>query len=337
MDEQQQLPEWFAIQSEERWTKDLRVRVDALATWLRRQDQPWYALDLQAFGVHLQEEAGHAPATVYAYLSSVRAWLRELLEEGVVLDSVRNDLRGRVPPDRLDEEANAIVTAIKDAIDPGKTPVELPDAEPDYTRLTANDLVAFFDSIKRRTGLTLLRDRAIFGLMLGCGLRIHEIVQLSAVDLFCWDPRNYEPAVHVPPGFGSTERIVPYHPFPTIHDWARDWVRVAEIVDGPAFRGFIPRQHAIRPEALSARAVEKILGGYKIERGEGMVKIKPMDLRRAYARILYEGGISLPEIQARLGLKGAGAVLNYIGGDEADLRVPFGQDVFEFFNLHVFN
>jgi integrase len=165
-----------------------------------------------------------------------------------------------------------------------------------------------------------------------CGLREYELCSLKVDDLGdgLW--------LHVPEGFGCEERMVSFAEFIWVRVWVNDWLDSAEIRDGYIFWGFYrsegkPTARKVRPKPLSPRTFEKILARYPLKTEKGIkYTVRPMDLRKAYARLLYEARIELPEIQLRLGLRDANAVLDYIGGQEADLGVPWDRYALGYFD-----
>ena len=99
------------------------------------------------------------------------------------------------------------------------------------------------------------------------------------------------------------------------------WLSVAEILDGPVFRGFYKGGNAVRPTRLTSQALDNILASYPLPiKGEAVI-IRAMDLRRAYARLLHDADLSLAAIAANLGLKKINGVLDYIGPGAVGSRV----------------
>jgi len=73
---------------------------------------------------------------------------------------------------------------------------------------------------------------------------------------------------------------------------------------------------------LSVRAIERIVDSYPVAIAGKMVRVKPHDLRRTYARRLYEAGVDLVAIQQNLGHSDLKTTLGYIGELDADRRRP---------------
>ena len=100
------------------------------------------------------------------------------------------------------------------------------------------------------------------------------------------------------------------------------WLDAAGIHEGPVFRGFYRGNKSLRPGPLSVRAIQYLLARYPIAVNGDLVTVKPHDLRRTYARRLYEAGMAPVEIQQNLGHAGLKTTLGYIGTLDAEQRRP---------------
>jgi len=345
-------PRWFAVSGDDKQSKDIRARVNAYLKWLQeeRGEDVQYANidwlderygnvfrpDLETYKLYLLERQKLRPATVNAYIATVRARYRTLLDDGTIAGALHKELAGWVPSDDLRRIIEDVEAEIERAINPSTVQVEMPEIDVQHPCLRAEEIVAVFDRhFRGDLSLTRLRDRAIFALLFATGIRGQELTQLQVEDLFSGVDQTGEPALHVAPGYGSTERWVPYGPLIGARRWTEEWLEEANVSMGPVIRSVIQEAgKVVGDRSVSLRAVTKYMDKYAIPT---MYKVRPTDLRRAYARTLYEAGVSLPEIQQRLGVKGGNAVLNYIGGDEAALGLPDGEDPFAYFAKHVFN
>ena len=83
----------------------------------------------------------------------------------------------------------------------------------------------------------------------------------------------------------------------------------------------------MRPSGISVRALEYILASYPIEVDGEEVRIRPMDLRRAYTRSLYESDMELAAIRENLGVQDINTVLDYIGPIPDGNRIPRTSEV----------
>ena len=104
------------------------------------------------------------------------------------------------------------------------------------------------------------------------------------------------------------------------------WLEVAgstgqRMEGGPVFRG-LHKGGTLRPGRLSVRAVQYIVTRYPVMVGGAMVKVRPHDLRRTYARRLYEAGVDLLAIRDNLGHADHKTTLGYIGPQDVGRRRP---------------
>ena len=70
------------------------------------------------------------------------------------------------------------------------------------------------------------------------------------------------------------------------------------------------------------RAVQGILASYPVMIGGELCAVRPHDLRRIYARRLYDVGVDLVAIQQNLGHASLKTTLGYIGELDASKRRP---------------
>jgi site-specific recombinase XerD len=159
----------------------------------------------------------------------------------------------------------------------------------------------------------------MLALALCTGLREAELVGLDVGDL-----RQHlggELALHVREGKGRKGRLVPYGELSWVLVLVDAWLDEAGIESGPVFRGLY-RGGRVRETRLTTRAVRYILRGYPIAISGDLVALAPHDLRRTYARLLYDHGTDLVAIQQNLGHAQIETTLGYIGTLDADKRRP---------------
>ncbi|MBA3301635.1 MAG: tyrosine recombinase XerC [Thermoleophilaceae bacterium] len=218
--------------------------------------------DLRRFAGVLSER-GNSKATIARKLAAVKSFYRVLLE------------RGRI-------EANPADL------------VSIPKKESYLPRvLKAEEVASALESIPASTPLEL-RDRAMFELGYGAGLRAEELVNL---DVDSADPDNEQLRVE---GKGGKTRIVPAGE-PAWH--ALD----AYLARGrPALRG--PGEHhsdaalllSKSGRRLSTSDVRRRLGLWLRRSGQA-AGVSPHTLRHSFATHLLEGGADLRTIQELLG------------------------------------
>jgi integrase len=333
----------FLPDDTDRRSKDIRNRVGRFLDWLEDTRRLWFEPDLAAYRDYLLAERSLASSSVVYHLSTIRSRYRELLDDGTLSEVLTALVGESIPAPQVTGHVASILVALQAALDPAASRVETkPDPEkPQYLRLDGYALVTLINWPLDRSDLSplaRLRDRAILGLMVATGIRENELCALEVPDLYALSGDML--AVHVPPGRARTERLIPYDDMEWAKTLVEDWRAAAEITEGPVFRGFYrPRSlegQELRPNRLSPRALEYLLQDYTVPvPGGKFVPIRAMDLRRAYARILYEARVNPSEIRQRLGVKNANAVLDYIGSADASLEIPPDEDVYTFLRSRI--
>ena len=157
--------------------------------------------------------------------------------------------------------------------------------------------------------------------MLCTGIREAEAAALDVEDLR--QTFGGELALHVRHGKGAKARLIPWGEL----DWGlvvvETWLKAAGIESGAVFRGFYKGGQRLRPGRLTTRAIQYILREYPITIDGQARTVAPHDLRRTYARRLYEAGADLVAIQQNLGHASTKTTLGYIGVlDTARRRAP---------------
>ncbi len=210
--------------------------------------------DVDAYIAHCRD-LGHTGATVNRRLAALRCFYRFLdLETG---DAPPNPVRPR-----------------RHAIRKGR---RLPrDARDD-------DLDKIFAVI------TAPRDRAIFLIMLRCGLRIGEVHRLSRNDLCLVPAPGCQPCVRVH-GKGDAWRTV--YLSPQVVAALKDWLAVRLAVESSAL--FLSRNG----NRLSVSGIQERLARYCRQAG---VWISCHQLRHTFGRHMVEAGMPVTSIQRLLG------------------------------------
>lgn len=308
--------------------KDTRSRVGMFESWLTSSGSPLYSPDLAAYRDRLLSTK--SPTSTAAHLSTIRAAYRRAMRA--------NDLRDRLFTDAgialqhigaEDNPANRKafvderITRLKNVIDPKAAPVTIvksqdkPDAA--QVRLTRAQAEALLNA-PGVVPLKSLRDTAAIALLLCTGIREAELCALEVVDLR--QKLGGELALHVCEGKGSKERLIPYGDLSWVLAIVDRWLKAARIGDGPVFRSFWKNGRSIRGR-LSVRAVENIVAAYPVMIKGEPIAVHPHDLRRTYARRLYEAGVDLLAISQNLGHVDTKTTRLYIGPlDAAQRRAP---------------
>ena len=153
------------------------------------------------------------------------------------------------------------------------------------------------------------RDRAILALLVVCGLRRAEVVNLDVVSLQQRDARWVIPDLL---GKGGRARTV------TVPAGVKaridQWTRAAALTEGRLFRpvakGGYRQGSAIRDE----KAIWRLVARYAQEAHLG--KLAPHDLRRTCAKLCRKAGGDLEQIQLLLGHASVQTTERYLGTEQ---------------------
>jgi len=262
----------------------------------------------------------YKPATISAHLSTVRAAYSKLIRDR---DLFYSQLPSGLSPSDGKSLVDEIIERLKNATDPKAAPVEtitkqdILDSE--HLRLTT----AQADSLMARPGLGTIkgkRDTALISLMLCTGLRESELSSLDIDDLR--QDVGGELVLYVREGKGKKSRAIPYGDLSGVLVLVDDWLKSVGVTEGSVFRGLYKGGETLRPDRIKGRAIQYILSSYPIAIDGKLRHVKPHDLRRTYARRLYEAGMDLLSIQQNLGHASQQTTLGYIGQMNIDSRRP---------------
>ena len=295
--------------------KDQRYRLGKFERWQHDLLRP----DLAAYRDKLLAE-GYAASTIAAHLGTIRAAYKPLLRErDLFYAHVPTDL----PPADKKALVDELITRLANALDPEAAPVRVVTkqdrADTEHLRLTTEQA----DTLMDRPGLDTLaglRDTALIALMLCTGIREAELCNLDIKDLR--QRLGGELALHVRWGKGAKERLIPYGALSWVLVLVEQWLEQTGIDKGPVFRGLYKGGEKLRPGRLSVRAVQYILESHPIVIDGELRHVRPHDLRRTYARRLYQAGVDLVAIQQNLGHASQQTTLGYIGTLDAEARKP---------------
>jgi integrase len=149
------------------------------------------------------------------------------------------------------------------------------------------------------------RDRAILGVLLGCGLRRSETAQLT---LEHFQRRDDHWAIVDLFGKGGHIRSVP------VPDWVKGsidhWTAAAQIKSGCLFR-CVTKYGTVWGDKITEKVIWHVVRKYAIRTQLG--KIAPHDLRRTCARLCHEAGGELEQIQFLLGHVNVQTTEQYLG------------------------
>jgi site-specific recombinase XerD len=148
------------------------------------------------------------------------------------------------------------------------------------------------------------RDRAILGVLLGCGLRRQEAARLSFAHI---QQRDARWVIVDLVGKGQRVRTVP---MPT---WEKllidDWSSAGCLSEGIVFRG-INRGDHLHSVSMTAQAIFDVVKKYSEHCG---LQVAPHDLRRSFAKLAHKGKAALEQIQLSLGHASIQTTERYLG------------------------
>ena len=238
------------------------------------------------------EQRGLAPSTINQHLSAIRALVDEYAQNGL-----------------LDQATAAAIARVKGV------PVRGVRAGKWLTRDQAEKLLQAPPNT-----LMGVRDRAILGLLIGCGLRRDELANLTFEHL---QQREGRWVIVDIVGKGRRVRTVP------VPAWAKTlvdrWALEAGVDSGLVFRrfrkgGWLVYERSddgdVKPAGMSADAIADVVGTYARALGWNLA---PHDLRRTFAKLARSGQAPLEQIQLALGHQSIQTTQRYLGS-ELDLN-----------------
>ena len=236
--------------------KDTRYRLGKFADWLTSTGKPWYEPNLADYRDQVLK--GYAPATASAHLSTIRARFRAILRDNETRDTLYAQVAEAISqiktfdtPASRKAYVDEILIRLSNAIDPGKSTVKRKKSQdkPDsaHLRLTTEQ-ANYLLSLPGVDTLVGLRDTAILAMLLCTGIREGELAALDVPDLR--QTLGGALALHIKEGKGCKERLVPYGDLEWVLAIVDKWLELAEIDDGPIFRGFYRGNRVLRPGQL---------------------------------------------------------------------------------------
>lgn len=222
--------------------------------------------DIETYLFFCADTLGNSTATRHKKLAAVRCFYNYVLDQNDVL--------------RTTLEHNP-ADAIKNPKLPKKQPIYLPEVE----RTSLLDAVA---------GNNVERDYAILLLILSCGLRVSEVVNITIKDV------NFTAGIIKIHGKGNKERLA--YPTPACLDalkrYCEDYRAIATDDQNPNAPFFVAKKTGQR---ITTRMIERIMQKCVNAAGIGGMGYTPHKLRHTTATILAKDGVDLLAIQQILG------------------------------------
>ena len=229
------------------------------------------------YRIHLEDQL-LAPGTINVRLAAVRRLAYEAADTGLLSPELAAGIRRVKGSKKLGMKLGNWLT-----VDEARTLWQLPDA--------------FMLKGKR--------DRAILAVLLGCGLRRGELIDLTFDHL---QRREDHWAIVDLIGKAGHVRTVP------VPDWVKraidDWVNAAAIRQGKLFR-CVCRRGTVWGTEITEKVVWHVVKEYAGKLG--VTKLAPHDLRRSCARLCHSAGGELEQIQFLLGHVSVQTTEKYLG------------------------
>jgi len=229
------------------------------------------------FRIHLEDQQ-LAPGSINVRLAAVRRLAYEAADTGLLSPDLAAGIRRVKGSKKLGIRLGNWLT-----VDEARTLWQLPNT---YT-------------------LKGIRDRAILAVLLGCGLRRSELIELNFDHL---QRREDHWAIVDLVGKAGHIRTVP------MPEWVKrtidDWLTAATIRQGKLFR-CVCRQGAVWGTEITEKVVWHVVKEYANRLG--VAKLAPHDLRRSCARLCHNAGGELEQIQFLLGHVSVQTTEKYLG------------------------
>ena len=263
-----------------------RAIADFLAWWTEHGRGELSKADVRRYAAELAAE-GKSPANINQRLCAIRKLVREAADNGALPEATA---AGICRVEGLRQEGQRRGNWLSKA-----QAERLLDA-PDTSTLKG------------------ARDRALFALLLGCGLRRAELAALTFDHLQQRDARWV-----VLDLVGKRQRVRTV-PMPA---WCKalvdQWARAAGIASGHVLRP-LDKAGRVAGERLSTSAIYKVVGEYA--RALGWEDIAPHDLRRTFAQLAHKGRAPVDQIQLSLGHSSIVTTERYLGVEQSLLDAP---------------
>ena len=289
---------------------DLAAQLREWLRWLRAEKNMSphtiraYGTDVTQFITFLANHLGHAPGLNdigNIDLRAFRAWLSRKTMDGAAASSRARSLSGvKNLLAWLDKQGVVHNAAIKSVRTP-KKPHKLP--RPLHEKQAMS--VLQHEGARSEETWVDQRNRALFTLLYGCGLRIEEALSLNIRDL----PRDGFLRVM---GKGRKERQVPV--LRVVEEMLASYRRVCpygETPDRPLFMGE-------RGKRMRQQIAQKALREMRVELGLPE-NATPHALRHSFATHLLQNGANLREIQELLGHASLSTTQRYTEVDAKEL------------------
>ena len=254
--------------------------------WWNRQDEKRFDDSLIVAHVHALMESGYAAATINQRLAAIR----KLAGAAAALGLLNGPVIVRIGMASGGRRSK-------------------PERKPSLRESEAEALINS-PSVLTTKGV---RDRALLAVLIGCGLRRAELVNLLSENVDERSGRWFLTGVSDSRGH-SRDVLLPA--------WAReavaDWMKRARLKSGPLFRA-IDRRGIVAERGITVQSVLWLVAGYG--RGVGL-DVTPEDLRRTCASLCHQAGGELEQIQLMLGHASIQTTERLLHGSPRPIQAP---------------
>ena len=304
--------------------RNYRHRLGKFVAWLDETRQLWQQADLAHYRDYLLHECRLAPSSVSTHLATLRSRYQDLLADNTLRETLFQSLAGEngalAFADRkaLVDEA---ILRIQNNTNPRRARVSQQTrqdrSDDEHLRLSAGP-GAFATGGAAGRALPEPRPparRARYG-----HHRLHALHRpargaksatcASMTSTSSW-PAWKPAASAMARAINSASSLMAR----SSGGWTRwiAWLEEARIEQGYVFRGFYKGNRLLRRGRLNETSILRLLRQYPVLLRDRPVIARPHDLRRTYARRLYEAGMKLEAIQQNLGHERAETTRGYIG------------------------
>lgn len=257
--------------------------------WYNSEDNPGLSKRIiQQYKKNLQDRE-LAPSTINLHISAIKRFINEAIDNRLL---------------NLDPYIVMGIEKIKGIKDKGIRTGNW---------LTLRQAQKLLDSTGKET-LKGKRDKSIFAVLLGTGLRREEIVNLTFSHLQQREGRWVFVDIR---GKGNKLRTVPV---PSWTKYAIDlYTKEAGIGEGYIFRP-LRKGNKMNGDKMTAQAIRNLTKEYA--KKIGVEDLTPHDLRRTFAKLVYKAGARLDQIQMTLGHSSIETTERYLGVEQELTNAP---------------
>lgn len=313
--------------SKEEDDSDTKYRLGIFAQWLEKKETIWFNCNLAEFRDDLLQ-AGYASSSVSAIMGTLRMRIRSFTYDNQFAAWFRNVCQDQgMNFDQTETRLIAMLRQIANIADARNSPVkqQVRQDETDEQRLWINGSEKDFIRLigEDKPPYVLLRDRAVVALFLATGVRREELSNLTGEDIV----QRYQkrPACLVRHGKGDKQRMVIYGDLweKYIVPFVMPWMSFSGSYTEPFFQGFWRGNQKLRARKLHVATVNAIIASAPLEIDGQEFRLSPHDLRRTYARSLFQDyGMPIEGIQEQMGHNDIKTTRLYIGALDLDFRTP---------------